>query len=77
MKFIHLEASILSETSRTVTYLLPSKSEDGKELAAAPLPSLFSDLESVVREDAKELGISSVGLSLTTLEEIFLLLSKD
>lgn len=76
------DATVLSNTSKKITYILPSGTKEENDdknpvHSAAALPQLFRGLETAVREGADTLGIASVGLSLTTLEEVFLRLSKE
>lgn len=53
-------AEIKSETGSVLCYMLPS--EQSKQF-----PNMFEILE----RDKQKLGISSIGVSITTLEEVF------
>ncbi|XP_018909305.2 phospholipid-transporting ATPase ABCA3 isoform X1 [Bemisia tabaci] len=55
------EAELRSDEGPKLTYILPTESVDG-------FPSMFTKLESL----KNELGIASLGVSCTTMEEVFL-----
>jgi ATP-binding cassette subfamily A (ABC1) protein 3 len=55
------EAEIKSELGTVLCYMLPS--EQTKQ---------FPDLFEILERDKQSLGISSIGVSITTLEEVFL-----
>ena len=55
------EAKIKSEMASVLCYMLPS--EQTKQ---------FPDLFEILERDKQVLGISSIGVSITTLEEVFL-----
>ncbi|XP_045452694.1 phospholipid-transporting ATPase ABCA3-like [Melitaea cinxia] len=60
------EATVKETSLNSISYNLPSKSSD-------KFPSLFSILES----KRSELGINSIGVGISTLEEVFLKLCSD
>ncbi|KAJ8717476.1 hypothetical protein PYW08_005875 [Mythimna loreyi] len=60
------EAMLKEQTKNTLTYSLPAK-ESGK------FPELFSALEA----NRSELGLDSIGVGVSTLEEVFLKLCSD
>jgi ATP-binding cassette subfamily A (ABC1) protein 3 len=55
------EAEIMSEMGSVLCYMLPSEQT-----------KTFPDLFEILERDKKVLGISSIGVSITTLDEVFL-----
>lgn len=55
------EAEIKSEMGSVLGYMLPSEQT-----------KLFPDLFEILERDKQMLGISSIGVSITTLDEVFL-----
>ncbi|KAI8053070.1 hypothetical protein BDF22DRAFT_655742 [Syncephalis plumigaleata] len=71
------ESEVVSDTPQDITYLVASQAQEmnNNHQNTARLPYLFDDLHKSIKEG--HLSIASVGLSLTTLEEVFLALQDQ